>query len=528
MNDSVGPVRRRARPRAARGAVVLAVLAALAVVLAPAGTAKPPTSNNKIYSLCLQGADSTSCPAQSHLVAGATTPMTLTIANAASSPSSLGSLNLDAPAGLPIAAASSSASPTGDVTLVAGGGANGTGQLQIRDLNLTPGSTATVSFSVEAPCAGGPYTWPAPAAKQSNDFNGTGNDFNPPTSFAGQTSVLSGPGCYLGFLTQPAATQVGETITDQVASTGGPIEVGLFDGAGNPITTCPVAAASCQVSLATVPGTAGFTGTATRPLLPAANGDLVASFGDLAIGGLGPSDLPQTFELRASSTFTSPAPHGEDTSAPFELEESLVDCSAGCTVAGLPLGGRGDSVLDFDTTSDYGFVALDPFRFTAVPAGCEHFTPLGSTSRTPVSGFSEASPLVGAGMTLTYYVSQNAIKARYGKNVGQQVIPICAGALPVVAGVPVPCSTITTVGLRNDPNGWVDDVLDASGQFTGTQSRAVCNADGYFWGIVPFFQDKVAPGGPLITAWGDTTLGGTNYRAFVMSVPGGWDYKGGG
>jgi len=514
--------------RGLRPLLALAALAAVAVVLAPTGAAKPPASNNKNYSLCLQGTDATSCPAQSHLAAGAATQMRLTITNAPTSPSSLGSMNVDAPAGLPIASASPTASPAGDVTLIADGGASGTGELQIRNLNLAPGSSATVSFTVQTPCAGGPYSWPVPQTKQSNDFNGTGNDFNAPTSFAGQTSVLAGGGCYLGFVTQPAATQVGRTISDQVASTGGPIEVGLFDGTGAPLTSCPVAAASCTVSLTTMPATAGFSGTTTQPLAPDANGNLVASFGDLSIGGLGPASLPQTFTLHASSAFTAPAPHGEDTSSPFQIVESLVDCSAGCTVQNLPLGGSGDSVLDFSTTSNYGFVALDPFRFGAIPAGCDNFTPLGSTSKTPVSGFSESSPLVGGGMTLTYSVSQNAIKARYGKNVGQQFIPICAGALPVVDGLPVPCSTLTSVGQRNDPNGWIDDVLDANGQFTGAQSRAVCNADGYFWGILPSFQDKVAPGGPVVTAWNSATIAGTNYRYFVMSVPGGWDYKGGG
>jgi hypothetical protein len=529
---------RRYRPGVLRPLFVFAALAAFAVVLVPSGSAKPPASNNKNYSLCLQGAGDTATTfcqtstSQSHLSAGATTSMTLTISNAATSPSTLGSMNFDAPAGLTLS--SPSVQPPGTVTLVSGGSSTGTDELQIRNLNLAAGSSVIVSFSVQAPCAGGPFQWPTPATKQSNDFNGTGNDFNAPTSFTGQTSVLSGAGCYLGFLNQPADTQVSTststyTITDAPGSTGGAIKVGLFNGNGNPMGTCPVAAASCQVTINTVPTASGFAGTKTQPLVQDLSGNLVASFGDLSIGGITAANLPQSFSLHATSSFTaSPAPGGVDTSDSFQIEESLTDCTAGCTVTNLPLGGSGDSVLDFSTTSNYGFVALNPFRFSGTPpAGCDNFKSL-STANNPVSGFSESSPVVGGGMTLTYYVSQNAIKARYGKNVGQQFIPICVGAMPVIGGVAVNCSTVTTPGTPNDPNGWVDDLLDSNGQFTGFQGRAVCNSDGFFWGILPSFQDKVPAGGPVATSWNSATINGVTYRYFVMSVPQGWDYKGGG
>lgn len=547
MSDSERRHRHMAKPsksrRGLRPLLVFVALVAVAVALTPTGSAKPPASNNKSYSLCLQGTGDTGtfCQTpsnQSHLSAGSTTQMTLTISNAPTSPSTLGSMNFDAPSGVTMTSATSPASPAGDVTLIPNGGVNGTGELQIRNLNLAAGSNATVAFNVSAPCAGGPFTWPTPATKQSNDFNGTGNDFNAPTSFAGKTSVLGGVGCYLGFVTQPADTQVGHTITDAIASSGGAIKVGLFNGDGNPMTTCPVAAASCKVTVSTNPTAAGFTGTTSQPLLADTNGNLVASFGDLAIGGIAIANLPKTFTLHASSTFTNAAPHGEDTSDPFEIEESLVDCSSGCSVTNLPLGGSGDSVLDFSTTSNYGFVALNPFSFVPnnIPQGCANFMPLSTTPglRTPVSGFSESSPVVGGGMTITYYVSQNAIKARYGKNVGQQFIPICAGAMPVVNGTPTPCDQAEGV------QGWTDDTLDANG-FTGLYSQAVCDGNpldpgyGFFWGILPSFQDvqkmtsaQLATLGPFVTNWSSSTINGITYRFFTMSVPGDWDYKGGG
>lgn len=518
--SEVGNPRRLLRPVFVFGA--LAALAA--VVLVPTGSAKPPASNNKNYSLCLQGTDASSCPVQSHLSAGSSTAMTLTITNASPSPSDLGSMNFDAPSGLPITDASSSASPAGDVTLVANGGVNGTGELQIRNLNLAPGSIATVNFTVQAPCSGGSFTWPTPATKQSNDFNGTGNDFNPPTSFLGNPSVLSGVGCYLGFLNQPAATQVGMTITDKVGSSGGPIKVGLFNGDGIQMKTCPVAATSCNATISTIPATSGLSGTNTRSLLPDASGNLVATFDDLSIGGIAAGQLPQTFQLHATSTFANAAPNQQDISSKFEIALDIADCTTGCSVNGLGLGGKGSSLLDFSTGSNYGFVILDPT--TVAPAyGCENWSSVG------VPGFSSTDQRTAAsgGMTITYYVPMKAIQAKYGKNVGQQIIPICVGAKPVVNGVVTDCQH-NGDSTGTNFNGWVDDTLTGTpGSFTGLQSNAVCNSDGFYYGIIGSKQDPIdASANPIISSFSSGTINGTNYRALVMAVPAGWDYKGGG
>lgn len=527
---------RRNRQRVLRPLFVFAALAALAVVLVPTGSASPPSSNNKQYSLCLQGpSDMTSnfcqmSTSQSHLSAGSATSMTLTITNAATTPSILGSMNVDAPSGLPITSATGSANPAGTVALISNGGANGTGQLQIRNLNLAPGSHATVTFSVQAPCTGGSFTWPNPATKQSNDFNGTGNDFNSPTSFAGRTSTLGGVGCYLGFLNQPAATQVGMTITDAIGSSGGAIKVGLFNGDGNAMTTCPVAAASCKVTMTTTPTTSGFSGTQTQSLQPDNAGNLVASFGDLSIGGIAAGQLPKTFTLNAGSLFTSAAPNGEDVSDPFEIALDIADCSTGCNVHGLGLGNTGSSLLDFSTSSDYGFVILDPTTIAPTDGGCENWSSVG------VPGFvsTDQRGAGATGMTVTYYVPMKAIQAKYGKNVGQQIIPICVGAKPVdpITGNVENCYDVpgSHVGLQHDPNGWVDDTLLGNpGSFTGQQSNAVCNSDGFYYGIIGSKQDPIdASANPIISSFSSGTINGTNYRALVMSVPGDWDYKGGG
>jgi hypothetical protein len=434
-------------------------------------------------------------------------------------------MNVDAPSGLPITSATGSANPAGTVTLISNGGANGTGQLRIRNLNLAPGSHATVTFSVQAPCTGGSFTWPNPATKQSNDFNGTGNDFNSPTSFAGKTSTLGGVGCYLGFLNQPEATQVGMTITDAIGSAGGAIKVGLFNGDGNPMTTCPVAAANCKVTITTTPTASGFAGTKTQPLLQDNAGNLVASFGDLSIGGIAAGQLPKTFTLNAGSSFTSAAPNGEDVSDPFEIALEIADCSTGCNVHGLGLGNTGSSLLDFSTSSDYGFVILDPTTIAPTDGGCENWSSVG------VPGFVSTDQRGAgvSGMTITYYVPMKAIQAKYGKNVGQQIIPICVGAKPVVNGVVTDCQHNGDSPGTNF-NGWVDDTLTGTpGSFTGLQSRAVCNSDGFYYGIIGSKQDPIdASANPIISSFSSGTINGTNYRALVMSVPGDWDYKGGG
>ena len=86
----------------------------------------------------------------------------------------LGSANITAPPGVTI--------QPGSVQLVtpAGGTATLAGNVvQLRNLNLPPGGQAFVTFAAVVPCtpATSNNTF-AIAVKQSNDFNGTGNDLN--------------------------------------------------------------------------------------------------------------------------------------------------------------------------------------------------------------------------------------------------------------------------------------------------------------------------------------------------------------
>ncbi len=98
----------------------------------------------------------------------------------------LGSANITLPPGVTAQA--------GSVQLVTppGGSATLAGNvIQLRNLNLTPGGSAFVTFAAVVPCTAGAADYRfAIAVKQSNDFNGTGNDLNPKNA----APLLSGVG----------------------------------------------------------------------------------------------------------------------------------------------------------------------------------------------------------------------------------------------------------------------------------------------------------------------------------------------
>src|SRR5262249_26485165 len=125
--------------------------------------------------------------------------------------------------------------------------------------------TASVS------CSGGGYQWGI-GAKQSNDFNGSGNDFQVDPASAGNLSGTLTASCSLKFTSdgQPANTAAGAVITSQG---GGPVKVEILDGSGQLAT-----ASSAVVSIVLNPGSATLSGTV---MAPASGG--IASFSDLKI-----------------------------------------------------------------------------------------------------------------------------------------------------------------------------------------------------------------------------------------------------
>jgi uncharacterized protein DUF11 len=105
--------------------------------------------------------------------AGASTSFTFTVKNEAS-PQTLGSVQISAPAGFAITGATGATSFTSSSAL-------------FLNLNLASGASTTLTVSATVPCASGSYQWGI-AAKQSNEFNGTGNNFQLDPKSAGNLS----------------------------------------------------------------------------------------------------------------------------------------------------------------------------------------------------------------------------------------------------------------------------------------------------------------------------------------------------
>jgi hypothetical protein len=153
-----------------RMAAALAGVVALTLVLgALTGPAAGAATSTKFYT-------ATVTPTSS--IAGGTATYTFTIGNSSTSTQLLGSGNITVAAGFTSVTVGAVTPPPGKVwtaTLVAG-------VITLRNpgpgstSRLAPGESVSVLVTATAPTACGSFTWTT-AAKQSNDFNGTGNDF---------------------------------------------------------------------------------------------------------------------------------------------------------------------------------------------------------------------------------------------------------------------------------------------------------------------------------------------------------------
>jgi hypothetical protein len=307
------------------------------------------------------------------LSAGATVPSTLTIQNDSKS-QSLGSANLTRPSGFAFESTDAHAllggdpgSPIGDAAIVGD-------RIQLRNLSLPTGSFLTLSFVVQAPCTAGASAWSI-TAKQSNDFNGAGNDFTlepPPATHL--TTTVSGT-CKLVFLDQPAETQIGTGVTDGPFQSGAPIQVAIETQAGAVVTA---SSAPVTLGIGTVPpgGTSSLDGTTlVTPL------DGVATFCDpdhdpgctlpsIAVHGLG-------YTLSASS-------NGADTAASDAFD--VVDAGAVCDHPG-PCHAQA-TLAD---TSAVDTVTAVPDDVVAVSIGVEALTCAGYTNTSQVVTFSSTA-----------------------------------------------------------------------------------------------------------------------------------------
>jgi hypothetical protein len=449
--------------------------------------------------------------------------LTLTITNANSSTQSLGSANIDGPVGAngqPIFPINLDPAKGPLPAFVSGTGTFGTttsGELQLRNLNLPPGSSPLkVSFSVVTSCTGASGTWKAPT-KQSNNFLGTGNDFALIQS-GGLTSSVGSSNCKLVWLYPPNHANKDATITNTAytPAVGGDVHnVAVKAVAADGIT--PVDLNSGTASLSKIGGAfdcgsscGSFSGLTSTTFQHG-----VATFPNLKSAFTG-----SAFTLRASATGLQPTP---DSDPPFNISIDGKPCdpSASCSLSNELLGGRTDSRLDVSASGGLTFLGVNPYSYDPTSQLCgPNFVHVAGAT-----GFEEFHGGVPSGLKVTYYVNQKSIDATYGKNVGAQYLPICAGTFKVVDGVITPC---TNYNDTSDSTGWPADEIDSTGRFTGAIVNAICRSDGRYWGIVPSFQDKTDPAaGPTTVSWGSKIIDGVTYRSFTMAVPPDWDYKGG-
>lgn len=480
-------LRRRYRPRALRPLIVFAALAAVAVVLTPAGSA---------------GTTSKPFAAVFGSVVAADGSVPLTITDEAKT-QLLGSANVVAPAGVSIVgttAPSVNLDPSQTFP---------TQTLQLRNLNLDPPANpafSTTIFVAASSC--GAFTWNIDA-HQSNDYNSNpGNSLSLDTGKSSLSTLAVG-GCHLAWMYQPASAFTGAQITDTAFSSGNTVAVAIEDGSNQPVNL--------------------NTGTAT---LSVASGSFDCGTDCASFAGLtsttfqgGVAKFPNFKSSFSGTGFTMQATAygltSETSSPPFVIQADGLNCvGKDPCVLDKSFGNQGS----VDISGRGGHFLYLAINSSPIPqeqlddgGGCAFFTGVGVR-------FAEIEARNGDGtLDVTLSIPNNQLKAAYGPNYGNPNVPICAGAKRLdSSGNPVSCQT----DVANGKTGFADRKLDPTSHlFNGQYDVAKCDSDGYWWGVLGTYQDPNPPFDssaiPLVTSWGGTLTSGS--RTFVLHEPSGWD-----
>jgi hypothetical protein len=486
------------------------------ILLAPAGSAKPSPKTD--FEICVQNAtggvvspDCSAAGTSSSFAGKSSATIQLSVINDPASTTQLTAATITVPPQLRVIA--NTATPTKYVS--------SSGQtISFSGLNLPGGKSFTATFQVNVAC-GGTADWSSQPQVSGNSFQYQN------TKSTGVPSEIH-TACHLGFFKQPTDTQNASSpplvpphfIRDAGASSGDPVQIVLFNETGGQIG-CPTGWDNCSVTVGKAQSTGTLNGTVTKQLSAASFGDLTMEIG---------TDLADQFNLTATAVdaFAPPVLSSSFLVAQTVAGLSCNDASNGngksCTTNGIQkVSGNGaDSFVDLTSSDGFNFMTLSPFTLAnrTLPTGCAGLPvdkPLG------ITGFAESdSRRPGSGtLTIRYYVNKDLLSARYGKNVGNQFVPMCVGARPVDSeGVIHDCDSTHL--------GWQGDGITSQGKFTGAPAYAICDADGYYYGIISSYQDKLdATANPTVTNWGGTQIGGNNYRFFDMSIPPGWDWRSG-
>jgi hypothetical protein len=166
--------------------------------------------------------------------AGAITSFTFMIKNEAV-PQQLGSVQISAPTGFMITGASVAPGASGTASFTSS-------SALFLNLNVASLSTAALTVNATVPCGSGSYQWPPIAAKQSNNFNGSGNNFQlDPGSTGNLSGMFTGsctvaPPCPSNTTCSASAsstTTSGTVTTLSALPKGDSIVTGIFDANGD-------------------------------------------------------------------------------------------------------------------------------------------------------------------------------------------------------------------------------------------------------------------------------------------------------
>jgi hypothetical protein len=284
--------------------------------------------------------------------AGQTIEYTFAATNESGS-QSLGSINLTVP--LDFTLISITQQPRSNGAVIGTATRASATLIEIRGLSLAPSRSIEMRFTAEAPCvqgtAPGANQWGL-AAKQSNDFKGTGNDFTPNPASQRLTNVMGT--CGINWITQPTGAKVDQAITntpyDAVDGTeGGPsIQAEILSAPYGDATRSRVTFSTDQVDL-----TIGH-----DPNEPSETARLSGTTTANAIGGVvtfAPGPRIDLHGLGYTLLATNPS-MGSGVSTKFDISDAVGQCAKGqCN--NLTASGRTVNA-NLSSTSTTGIIAM--------------------------------------------------------------------------------------------------------------------------------------------------------------------------
>jgi hypothetical protein len=369
-------------------------------------------------------------------VAGVSQAFSVTVTNEATT-QRLGSVQVTAPPGFVVTGAS-------------GGTASYTsGSALFLNLGLSNGQSATLIVDATAPCSGGTSPWGI-EAKQSNQFNGSGNDFviDPASSLA---ATVSGS-CSLAFLNQPNGTAVNAPITTQVGPDGSPVSVEVLDGAGHLLTT---STAAVTVAIGSNPGSGTLSGSTT----------VDASAGMASFPGLSINQTGTGYTLVATSPGMSLA-----TSSDFNIWNVLQSCAGGpCSGSSSTKTTSGTVTTSSATSGQFLGVALGGVSFSCGSSYQPVSDPL-SFDVLSQSGAADSSALFAVSLQVSKQVVQSS------GHPGASTWQICFGSNVPFPVLPGTISGTTTIGGVTYYTGLLPDCNNTQTNAPCVQARTKDNA----------------------------------------------------